>query len=89
MRASVNQRGYTLSGLTSGELNIVMFLLGHIKSRCFTDGNYDKELGKYLDGDNFTACIDKKERDDLYRFVDGFWREYDKIKERLSWTNKK
>jgi hypothetical protein len=88
MRVSVNQRGYTLSGLTSKELNVVMSLLGKLKSQCFTDSDYDKEIDKYCDGGNFIACMDKETRDDFYGFVDGFWREYDKIKERLSQTNR-
>jgi hypothetical protein len=88
MRVSVNQRGYTLSNLTSDELNVVMSLLGKLKSQCFTDSDYNKETDRYFDGGTFIACMDKKTRDNFYGFVDGFWHEYDKIQERLSRTNR-
>jgi hypothetical protein len=79
MKVSVNQKGYTLSGLGAGELNVVMSLLGQLKRQCFCDCDYDKELDMYLDGATFVACIDKKERNDFHGFVDGFWNEYARL----------
>ncbi|MDR2806289.1 MAG: hypothetical protein LBB85_11775 [Dysgonamonadaceae bacterium] len=89
MRVSVNQRGYTLSGLTTVELNTVMFLLGQIKKQCFCDCDYDKETGRYCDGGGFVASFGPEEREALYSFVDGFWHEYDKLEARFQQTKKK
>jgi hypothetical protein len=89
MRVSLNQRGYTLSGLTTVELNTVMFLLGQLKKQCFHDCDYDKQIGRYCDGGGFTASFGAEEREALYGFVDGFWHEYDKLKARLSETKSK
>jgi hypothetical protein len=88
MRVSVNQRGYTLSNLSSEELNTVMFLLGSLKDRCFKDGDYDKENDVYYDGGDFVSSLTPSERQGLHGFVDGFWHEYDKLKERIQKTTK-
>lgn len=89
MRMSVNQKGYTLSYLSAKELNVVMFLLGQIRKQCFCDCDYDRETGRYYDGGSFTAAIGEEERDALYGFVDGFWREYDRVAENLKQTSRK
>jgi hypothetical protein len=35
MKVSVSKRGYTISGISAEKLNVVMFLLGTAKDRCF------------------------------------------------------
>jgi hypothetical protein len=89
MRVQVNQRGYTLSGLSARELNTVMFLLGQMKKQCFCDCDYNKETDRYFDGGSFTASIGLEERDALHGFVDGFWSEYDKLQEKLQQTKRR
>ena len=74
MRVSLNQKGYTLSNLTAGELKTIMYLLGTIKDRCFkTD---PERNGDYYSGDGFIAVLNEKEFKDFHRFVDGFWNGY-------------
>jgi hypothetical protein len=87
MRISVNQRGYTLSGLSTHEINVVMFLLGQLKDQCFHDSDHYNEESHA--GGGFTASLKLNEREDLRDFVDGFWREYDKLRARLRQTGRR
>jgi hypothetical protein len=89
MRVQVNQRGYTLSGLSARELNTVMFLLGQIKKQCFNNSDYDKSSDRYFDGGGFTASIGLEELNALHGFVDGFWNECDKLQEKLQQTKRR
>jgi hypothetical protein len=81
MKVSVSSKGYALSGISPTELNTVMFLLGTLKDRCFREQEAD---GSSYDGGDFVATLNKEELRALHRFVDGFWCEYEKMKEKIN-----
>ena len=81
MKVSASSKGYTLSGISPEQLNTVMFLLGTLKDRCFKE---EEENGKYYDGGDFLAALNKEELHAFHRFVDGFWYEYEKMKAKIN-----
>ncbi|KAA6351251.1 hypothetical protein EZS27_001397 [termite gut metagenome] len=74
MKVNRTKKGYTLSGISGGQLHQVMFLLGHIKDGCFQD---DKDAnGEYHSGDGFIAVLDEQGLKDFHSFCDDFWEGF-------------
>ena len=85
MKVSVSNRGYTLTGIDSGELKVIMYLLGQARDRCFREQNED---GSYYDGGDFVAVLSEKERCLFHRFIDGFWDEFDTMVKKINLKNR-
>jgi len=81
MKVSLSRKGYTLSCISTCQLKTIMFLLEHIKERCFREG-HDEEFN-YYSGDGFSASLSKEEFYYFNDFVDGFWDEYKKLERKF------
>lgn len=85
MRLSINKSGYTLYRLSTEDLSVIMYLLGNIKDRCFQEEITNKK-DRYYSGNGFAAVLTGKQIARLHSFVNGFWREYNRIVEETNKT---
>ena len=74
MKVKLSKKGYTLSGVSAEQLDTVMYLLGNIKERCFTDA--PEENGDYYSGSDFLAVLNKQQLKNFHEFIDGFWENF-------------
>jgi|GEM_PF-5571389 len=81
MKVSLSNKGYTLSGISADELQVVLYILETAKNRCFRE--FDKEDDTYYSGSDFVAVINGEQRNNFHNFVDGFWSAYEKMKNKL------
>ena len=83
MKVNINSNGlYSVTSMDAKTLNTVMFVLDHVRERCFSD--YDSEGDKYFSGDGVCMALSSEELRKFHGFVDGFWIEYENLKSRLN-----
>jgi hypothetical protein len=86
MTVSINSKGlYHIGSVDAKTLNVVMFILGHIKDRCFRE--YDESSDAYPSGDDVVISLNTYELEKFHGFVQEFWEEYENMKRKMVLKN--